>query len=147
VSDRQPGKQVGSKLYVHAQYVKGAVPDELLLNAVRAAGAKIIGFDCVRYDSRTGSLAFQFSSDFDTAEEPLVDRTVRVSPEGRVQESVGMGQIWHHKWMWVADDYAGFDVEASKRRSQLWKPHVSKEELRKIGYKKYWDSIRHRWEA
>jgi len=41
----------------------------------------------------------------------------------------------------------GFDVEASKARSELWNPYVSKEEKSKIGYKDFWDSIRHRWES
>ena len=55
-------------------------------------------------------------------------------------------QIWHHKWMWVKDDYSGFDVEKSKMRSELWKDKVTKEERRKIGYLSFWDSICHRWD-
>ena len=28
--------------------------------------------------------------------------------------------IYHHKWLFVADDYDGFDVEESKARSGAW---------------------------
>jgi len=33
---------------------------------------------------------------------------------------VGDPLIYHDKWLFVADDYAGFDVAASKRRSAAW---------------------------
>ena len=29
-------------------------------------------------------------------------------------------QIWHHKWMWVKNDYKGFDVQESYEWSKLW---------------------------
>ncbi len=28
--------------------------------------------------------------------------------------------IWHHKWLWVKDDYTGFDIEESYRWSEKW---------------------------
>ena len=143
---RIPGKKVGSKIYVHRQYAELFVPTRLLIKAARAAPRSVGTFDCVRYDKNTGIIAFQWSKDFNTADEPSVNRTVRVLPGGDVKYSEDMGQIWHHKWMWVADDYDGFDVEASKKRSELWAPHVSKEELRKIGYRHIWDTLRPRWE-
>jgi len=143
---RTPGKIVGTRVYIHRSCELRQVPADLLQKAKRYAGAKIAGYTCVRYDRKTSSIAFQFSADFDEADEPTLDRTISVSVGGRITEVEGGTQIWHHKWAWVTDDYQGFDVEASKRRSELWAPHVTKEEKRKIGYKKYWDAIRGRWE-
>lgn len=28
--------------------------------------------------------------------------------------------VWHHKWLWVKDDYKGFDVDKAKKWSKLW---------------------------
>jgi hypothetical protein len=45
--------------------------------------------------------------------------------------------IYHHKWLFVADDYDGFDVEESKARSDAWLalPEVDKS---RIGRACYW---------
>ena len=45
--------------------------------------------------------------------------------------------IYHHKWLFVADDYDGFDVEESKSRSDAWLalPQVDKS---RIGRACYW---------
>ena len=34
--------------------------------------------------------------------------------------------IYHHKWMFVDDDYNGFDIQESKRRSSLWRDAIDK---------------------
>ena len=50
------------------------------------------------------------------------------------------GMIYHHKWCFVADDYGGFDVKASKARSSAWEsldPPVNK---RKIGRRTHWEA-------
>jgi len=46
--------------------------------------------------------------------------------------------IYHHKWLFVADDYGGFDVDESKRRSLAWMslPDIDKS---RIGRKSYWE--------
>ena len=49
-------------------------------------------------------------------------------------------QIYHHKWLFVTDDYPGFDVEESKNRSRKWVslPNI---DYSRIGYKKFWGLI------
>jgi hypothetical protein len=146
-NERKPGKTVGYKTYVHRDYAHLIVDVEKIRKAEKIAG--ITEYTTIRYDRLTESIAFQYSPDFDTADEPTLAWTVTVKSDGTVSRSEGSvnnPQIWHHKWMWVGDDYTGFDVEASKERSRLWEPLVSKEEKSKIGYKGYWDSIKGRWE-
>jgi hypothetical protein len=46
--------------------------------------------------------------------------------------------IYHHKWLFVSDDYEEFDVEASKSRSERWMALTDVDRSR-IGRKSYWD--------
>ena len=107
----------------------------------------VFSYNALKYNKKTGNITFQWSPDFNTADEPEVKLCILVKPDGTMVTTTPKKiQIWHHKWMWVGDDYAGFDVEESKARSKLWEPHVSKEEKSKIGFKDFWDSIKGRWE-
>jgi hypothetical protein len=45
--------------------------------------------------------------------------------------------IWHHKWLWVGDDYTGFDVDESFERS---KQYVKMDiDFSRIGNKEFWE--------
>ena len=142
------GKTVGSCTYVHRLYEDEVVPSHFLKKARKAAQGLIEGYIAVRYDKKNESVCFQFSPDFDNAEEPIVGDCILVKKDGsiKITRQKHNPQIWHHKWMWVKEDYEGFDYEASKKRSWLWQPHVTQEEKRKIGSKSFWDTIRSRWE-
>ena len=45
--------------------------------------------------------------------------------------------IYHHKWLFVTDDYSGFNVEASKERSRLWLG-LDGVDKKRSGRKSYW---------
>jgi hypothetical protein len=146
---RKIGKTVGSKVYIHKSYAHLVVGKAEILNAEMIAGITSKDYTCIRYDKKNNDIAFQKSPDFNTADEPTVGKTITVKADGDVRISLpkkNNPQIWHHKWMWVGDNFSGFDVEASKARSELWEPHVSKEEKRKIGYRDFWNLIKERWE-
>lgn len=149
-------KKIGNRLYMHRDYAF-ELDKPLLIDFVDAyvafRGFSTTPFNCVRIKPIVNwhpEIAFQYSKDFDTADEPSVDYTLRYRFEGSkyvaLKPLVHSNLIWHHKWMWVKPDYKGFDYEASKARSALWKPHVKKSELTKIGNKLYWESIKGRWE-
>ena len=64
-------------------------------------------------------VSFQEAPDFDTAREPIVGDYVTVTLDGDV--SAGHSNyIWHHKWLWVKNDYSGFDVSDSWNWSRTW---------------------------
>lgn len=133
------GKEIGGAVYVHRQY------QHLLGQAVAAAAARLPpGFDytVVKLQRRTGVVSFIHSPDFDTAPEPTVGEIFTVHPDGKVrmQRQPSDPYIYHHKWLFVADDYPGFDVEASKARSQAWLslPDVDRS---RIGRRSYWTSM------
>jgi hypothetical protein len=144
---RTPGKKIGPKTYVHFSALEeSGLPLERLLQASRALPEGWL-FQVVRYDASTGDVAFIQSPDFDTADEPLVgdmyvvygeDLTRSRIPEATFRPySDRHPQIYHHKWMFVTDDYDGFDVAASKRRSEaIEQLDIDKS---RIGWKHIWD--------
>lgn len=85
-------------------------------------------------------MSFIASPDFDTTDEPTVGDVVTVSTDGasRRRSQRADPQIYHHKWLFVADDCTGFDVAASKRRSATWLALDDVDKSR-IGTRSYWD--------
>jgi hypothetical protein len=145
------GKRVGTRIYVHVNYADRVINSSILQRAARfalAEGIDVRNCTAVRYDTRDHGVAFQWSPDFDEAEEPTVGDTVLVRPGGRITITRQRAdpQIWHHKWMWVGPGYLGFDWEESRARSTLWAPYVRPSEKLRIGTRSYWDKIRTRWE-
>jgi hypothetical protein len=151
-------KKIGGRIYAHKDYIKSLsivhIPE--IVAALQVAEETLGDFDWntvrIKPDAVGGlkEVAFQYSPDFDTADEPEVVQTVTcVSIDGtwKVYVRKHKDTIWHHKWMWVEPNYKGFDYEASKARSALWKKFVSPEEIPKIGRKSFWDKLRVRWES
>jgi len=134
---RKPGKLVVGKLYFHRSAL--GLVDPTIRRKVKAAQKRLPDWkwDIARVRKADGQVALIQSPDWDTADEPTVGDMMVV--EGRViKRRPSSGMIYHHKWCFVADDYTGFDVEASKARSQAWEsldPPVNK---RKIGRLSYW---------
>jgi hypothetical protein len=151
-------KKIGGRIYAHKDYIKSLsiiyIPeiiaalqvvkdtlDDFTWNTVRIKPDAVGGLE---------EVSFQYSPDFDTADEPEVVQTITCVPMDNTWEVVRIKRhtdtIWHHKWMWVEPNYKGFDYEASKARSALWKKFVSPSEIPKIGRKSFWDKLRVRWE-
>jgi len=103
---------------------------------------KDFDYAAVKHDRKTNSMSFIKSHDFDTAPEPTVGDSVKVNTDGTTKTTKALKDpwIWHHKHQWVGDDYKGFDVEKSKKRSEAWKPLVKKGESAYIGKKSYWEN-------
>lgn len=116
------GKRVDNHVYVHMQYASEIVPEDILAGA-RARMLNVGRFEptCLRYDLKTHAVRFDEAPEFDREREPCVFRFFEVLPPRYDVISSGVSQqIWHHKWMWVKDTYAGFDVYTSRAWSGLW---------------------------
>ena len=114
------GKKMGDRLYVHWLYAEQIIPNKPLLNATnKLIELNYHRFSCLMYDFNTGEIRFDEAPDFDTADEPKVGAYICVSPDGDARQGYSEA-IWHHKWLWVMDDYEGFDVAAAKARSAWW---------------------------
>lgn len=117
------GKEIGGKIYAHRDYIEDIVPTSVLANCLDLLRSAHPDFkwNCFRYDPVTQEILFQEAPDFDTAREPVVGNAVFVNPkEGSVSRERHYPQIWHHKWLWVKNDYSGFDVEDSWNWSKKW---------------------------
>lgn len=132
------GKEIAGKVYVHRDYANRL--GEVVAKAARSL-PEDFEYTIVKYDTRSGAVSFIASLDFDTADEPMVGDVITVSSDGttRRRSQRSDPQIYHHKWLFVADDYAGFDVAASKRRSATWLALDDVDKFR-IGTKSYWEA-------
>lgn len=148
-------KTVGTAHYVHKSNVIELVDKyvldkdksklKMLLYLVDKIG---LNYDIIKYDK--GNLTLISSPDWNTANEPIVGTCYRWKADNWFKEfgvlnepkkSENYKQIYHNKWMFVSDTYAGFDLEDAKQRSKLWNslPDI-KEVKSKIGYKSFWES-------
>ena len=86
-------------------------------------------YNSIMFDSKKDVVRFDEAPDFDTAREPRVGRYVSVDLATGTAKEGKSDFIWHHKWLWVKDDYTGFDVDASREWSRKWAsamPEVAK---------------------
>lgn len=115
------GKQMASQIYLHKNYVSDVIPKDVWEHALKVLKDTNSDFqyNCVMYDTKTGNVRFDEAPDFDTAREPIVGDTLTVKPDGTTKRGHS-NYIWHHKWIWVKNDYKGFDVNESKAWSQKW---------------------------
>jgi len=115
------GKLVGPQLYVHRQYAAEVIPHSQLKYAAEMLKQikPTFRFNSVMWNRDTNEIRFDEAPDFDTAREPHVGKFIAISPDGSIREGQS-NNIWHHKWLWVKDDYPGFDVNKSKEWSDIW---------------------------
>lgn len=134
------GKSIGNAVYAHRNYETEIIPHDVLANAQQ----HLDGFDynIVKYVPKTGAVTFIQSPEFDSTPEPAVGDMLLVKPDGTTKGMSPSGDPWiyHHKWLFVKDDYPGFDVDESKQRSAAWMglPDI---DYRRIGKKSFWEKF------
>lgn len=134
------GKSIGGNIYAHIMYADEIIPGKLLNDAKQQLGG--FKYNIVKYTPKTGAITFIQSPEFDTVDEPAVGPAMLVKPDGttRLMKPSGDPWIYHHKWLWVKDDYPGFDVGEAKQRSAKWMslPDI---DYSRIGKKSYWEKF------
>lgn len=130
------GKRIGGAVYVHREY------EEVLGKALAAAKAKLPrGFDytVVKHNEMNGNFSFIHCPDFDTAEEPSAGDYAVVKSDGTIKLRAALldPYIYHHKWLFVAEDYNGFSIAESRKRSVAWMSLDGVDKSR-IGSASYW---------
>lgn len=114
------GKEIGGKIYFHKNYFDRVIDADMFLKAVSELpyGFK---FNCLMIDRKKPYvIRFDEAPDFDTEKEPHPGDFIEVDLYNRKIRRGHSDFIWHHKWMWVDDDYKGFDVEKSYQWSKKW---------------------------
>lgn len=137
-------KKIGSTVYIHYSARRQLTKEQKDL-LWKASNICKLGFnksEIYKIDLKNERVSFIECDDFDVAREPQVGKSWVVDVEKNDYKEVKpKGQIYHHKWMFVEDNYTGFDIEESKRWSEKWQSVIPAEKSIKsrIGYKKYWD--------
>lgn len=116
----------GSQIYLHKNYATDVVPADIYDRAVELLRKKYPNFEwntiMYLHTNEKDVVRFDEAPDFDTAREPVPGNMVSVNVStGTVEKSSKPNnQIWHHKWLWVKNDYDGFDVKEAWDWSKLW---------------------------
>lgn len=125
------GKQMQSALYVHRDYAPFSVWDD-----------EPYQFPTTVVKLTKEHTTFIESPDFNTAHEPGIHRVVTVQRQQRglvrTARDYHGSLIYHHKWLFVKDDYEGFDVAASVERSRKWLA-LEGLDMNRIGRRDYWE--------
>ena len=122
------GKEIGGQIYFHKDYADKIVPPEILEACEEALDYYYsdLYYNCMRWDPKKLEISFQEAPDFDTAREPVVGDYVNViydpnkDPKDFKMKKGHSNYIWHHKWIFVDNNYTGFDVEDSWNWSKRW---------------------------
>jgi hypothetical protein len=131
------GKVIGGCVYMHRSYVKDTLPDVYKLVEKQSDV-----YNIVKVNERTGVITVLCAPDFDAQLEPVI-RSWKVinGTKPRKQVSGDNPPVYHHKWLFVKDDYKGFDVGYSKKRSEDWMRYKDHMDMALIGRYNYWKKI------
>lgn len=110
------GKMMGGALYVHANY-ENVLPDISQFKEILEQQYPDFKYNIIKYSPN--AVSFLYSPDFDSANEPVISEYVTVKSDGNTKRG-RTKTIYHHKWLFVGDDYTGFDVDAAFERSRAW---------------------------
>ena len=125
------GKHMRKSIYVHKLYAHEVIDNDLLNKAklLLKRYEPDFEYNCIHYDkTKPTCVRFDEAPTFDTENDPYPARmiTVNVAIDGDKCYSYWYSDmIRHHKWLWVKENYTGFDVEKSWKWSQTWMKHFS----------------------
>ena len=105
---------------VQRNYASDIIPFNEFLEAQKALNEEYPLFDaeCISYHERTKEIRFENCPDFDKDDEPIIKSCIIYSPKTKKLKYQGYGRKIRHKWLYVKDDYVGFNVKKSYDRSK-----------------------------
>lgn len=115
------GKFIGGAFYFHKFYADEAMDREGYFLFNLALEKCPFEFNCVKHNLNTGDVYLVECPEFDTAREPRVGRMFGIRYDDQTTfVTKSYPQIFHHKWIWVKNDYTGFDISESWEWSKKW---------------------------
>tara|TARA_R110002072_G_scaffold23181_3_gene80444 strand:+ start:27504 stop:28109 length:606 start_codon:yes stop_codon:yes gene_type:complete len=130
------GKEIGGAVYVHRSYMD--VLPGIVSECVELLEPETV-FSVVKYAEKAKTVTFIDSPNFDEASEPVIGDLTTITFGGKATRRKRLSDpyIYHHKWLFVKDDYTGFDVEESKQHSLTWLS-LDGIDKKRIGRRSYW---------
>lgn len=120
------GKSVGNDIYFHKHYLEcfdfaNEITDKLSLIPSN------FFFNIIRYNLKIRDISFIFSPNFLDSYFPIVSNSIKVKADNLIPEIKikirtfkNNPPIYHHRWLFVKDDFGGFNVETDFKWSKLW---------------------------
>lgn len=139
------GKPMMEYVYFHKNYIDKFPEWKANILDKMSYLPKDFQYNTIRYNTKNGIVSFINSPNFDLSDEPISGENYTVDNDGTLKHynQPANPTIWHHKWLWVQDDYKGFDVERSKERSIYWNKYLPNEPgiKKRIGSSAFWNSL------
>ena len=146
-------KIIGKTYYVHKSNIKEL--EDLLLKKNKMVEKSCLelninsflndcdlNYEIIKFDSIGKRVSFIESNNWNNANEPDVGKSYVYSNGKLLKIIEPKGQIYHNKWMFVSNDYKGFDIEEAKKRTEEWNSIKDiKQHKSRIGYKNYWANL------
>ncbi|KOE80724.1 hypothetical protein ACS91_22595 [Vibrio parahaemolyticus] len=136
------GKRIGYNFWFHVSYADCfGVDIEKFLDSPKIDFRPTI----IKINNKTNAISLIQCDEFDNEDCPVIGKALTFHQDGscKLTKQSTNPFIYHHKWLFVADDYNGFDINQSKLYSYIWKsllgvdPSVSS----LIGRYRYWCEI------
>ena len=140
-------RKLGKTIYIHRSDIDSLSEDHFELvwsrwrKLVESKYVKSLAdFNIIKI--KKDKVSFIKSEDFDFADEPTVGDSYVVNSDGSVKylKKKDNPPIYRNKWAFVPEDYCGFDVEQSKKRSKELSEKLANINIdkRTISHKKQW---------
>ena len=138
-------KKIGGAVYLHRSALESdSEAHKMVLEAVKLI-PNGFAYEVLKINQKANEVSFIASEDWNTSHEPIVGDSYKVNLDtGKVsyrKARKNNPQIYHHKWMFVNEDYEGFSVEESKQRSKQWQNSNIDYDSKKIGNLNYWKEV------
>lgn len=121
IRGKRIGKKIGNNLYIHKSAIDTLVEDEInLVKEKLEYLSKNFDYEVIKINVKENKISFIQSEDWNIATEPIVGDSYSINSKNQVKFRKGTNQIYHHKWLFLKDNYIGFDVKESKKWSEQW---------------------------
>ena len=141
------GKKIGDTIWLYKSYI--SLIDSFNKNKPFYA-YNINSFDVIKFNSKNNNVSLIKCSDFINEDEPTILKIINFEYINESYKLININccnnktnkQVYHHKWMFVKDDFTLFNVNESKKRSLTWKKilGINKSISSKIGYQIFWNN-------
>jgi DNA phosphorothioation-associated putative methyltransferase len=131
------GKEIGYAVYVHRVYEDRLGPT---VEWAKRHLPEHYEYSVVKLNQRNDAVSFIQCPGFNVEHEPAITAIIVVNATGQAQRRTTPADpyIYHHKWLFVDDDYQGFDVAESKARSEQWIA-LGNVDRSRIGRRSFWE--------
>lgn len=145
-------KRVGNDIYIYSEclpwdyfsrYIQGVKVVEEKYSIKDIFEKKHV----VRFNTKNDNdISIMEVKNFDIEREPIIGDSYKIDLDTNsvtLTKEKNNPYIYHHKWMFVSDNYKGFNVEESKLWSVKWKKALpqGRKTTSSIGYLKQWNNF------